>query len=39
LRIDSFEKALPANGLARELGGALGLPFVDAPGGLRQRTK
>lgn len=39
LRIDSFESAQPAKGLARELGGALGLPFSDALGGLRPRTK
>jgi hypothetical protein len=33
LRIDSFESAQPANGLARELGDALGLPFSDARAG------
>jgi len=32
LRLSSFESSPPANALARELGGALGLPFRDAPG-------
>ncbi len=39
LRIDSFESAQPANGLARELGRALELPVRDAPSGLRQRAR
>jgi len=38
VRIDSFDSAQPANAMARELGGALGLPVEDAPGRQRQRT-